>query len=34
VGFSDDEDVFISEQLLPIISILLSIDNYESENAA
>ena len=34
IGFSNDKDVFISEQLLPIISILLSINNYKSENAA
>jgi len=34
VSFFDNKDVFISKQPLPIISIPLSIDNYESENAA
>jgi len=34
VGFFDDEDVFILERFLPIISVSLSIDNYESDNVA
>ena len=34
VSFFNNENVFISEQLLPIISVPSSIDNYESENAA
>ena len=34
MGFFDDENVFILKQPLPIILISLSIDNYESENAA
>ena len=34
VGYSDDEDVFISERPLPTISVPSSINNYESENAA
>jgi len=34
VGFSNNKDVFILEWLLPIISISLSINNYESKNAA
>ena len=34
VGFSNDKDVFISKQLLLIILVPSSIDNYESKNAA
>jgi len=34
MGFFDNEDVFILERPLLIILIPLSIDNYESENAA
>jgi len=33
MGFFDNENVFILKRPLPIISISLSIDNYESENA-
>ena len=34
ISFFNNKDVFILERPLPTISIPLSIDNYESENAA